>query len=332
MRVGFHPLKKKGSLEAPKDVTVQMVTFVPFLSGYFEQSLDVLKLSLQSLWQNTELPYDLMIFDNGSCDEVRGYLLDQHRQHKIQYLFLSDENVGLPGAWNTLFRAAPGKIIAYSDSDVYYYPGWLSESLRVIETYPKVGMVTGCPVRTLPHLYSAGVNWANQSGATVQRGKLQEWETFWTHSRSLGMSEQEARENFDQGEDLLVEYQGVRAYIGASHFQFVSPRDALNAAAPFPYIMAMGNELYLDEHINQMGYLRLELPEIFVRHIGNRASTFDAPGAGVEIPQAMPPKKDQSQARRLLYQILDIRLLRRALLYLHNMIFRLYYDREDKKR
>src|SRR5512139_936818 len=100
MRIGSHPLKKTAKMDPPKDITVQMVTFIPFLSGYFEQSLDVLRTSLESLWDNTDLPFDLMIFDNGSCAEVREYLLEQQRQHKIQFLFLSDTNVGLPGAWN----------------------------------------------------------------------------------------------------------------------------------------------------------------------------------------------------------------------------------------
>jgi GT2 family glycosyltransferase len=155
---GSHLLKKHVLI--PQEITIQMVTFVPFLSGYFEQSLDVLKVSLESLWQNTRLPYDLMIFDNGSCPEVRDYLLELHRKNKIQFLYLSDKNVGLPGGWNALFASAPGKIIAYSDSDVYFYPGWLEACLNLLDTYPNVGMVTGIPLRNPKQYNSRTIQWA----------------------------------------------------------------------------------------------------------------------------------------------------------------------------
>ena len=337
MRAGSHPLKKQGKLDPPKDITVQMVTFIPFLSGYFEQSLDVLKFSLESLWENTSLPFDLMVFDNGSCAEVRGYLLEQFQKHKIQFLYLSDENVGLPGAWNALFRAAPGKIIAYSDSDIYFYPGWLEACLKVIETYPHTGMVTGIPVRNPPQYNSRTLEWAQTSGAPVEvaRGCLMPWDIYWAHVRSLGHTEEEARKRYASPgeEDTWLTYQGLQAGIGAGHFQFVSPREALNSAAPFPYVMPMGNERYLDDQINQAGYLRLTTTGMFVRHIGNRLTGdgFDfasdvqkrTPAGLANKAVAVKPARRSFRAR-----LLNLPPVRRTLLAVYNIIFRLYYDRK----
>ena len=327
MRSGYHPLKKKGALEPPPDVTLCMVTFIPFLSGYFEQSLEVLRLSLESLWQNTPQPYDLMIFDNASCAEVRQYLLEQHEDGKIQYLFLSDKNVGLPGAWNALFRAAPGKIVAYADSDVFFYPGWLEAHLKVLQAYPQAGMVTGTPFRARPELVTRTIEWVDRTeGVTIQKGQLQDWEAFWTHTRSLGVTEAEGREQYERGEDILLEYQGVPAFVGASHFQYVSPRAALNAVAPFPYVMPMGNELYLDEKMNDLGYLRLSLTQIFVRHMGNRLSPeFISEDRSWKDRTAPPAGPERSRGW---YRLFDFAPLKKILLFIHTKIFQLYYVRK----
>ena len=333
MRAGSHPLKKKGKLEPPEEITIQMVTFIPFLEGYFEQSLDVLKLSLESLWAHTTLPYDLMIFDNGSCPEVRTYLLEQQQAHKIQFLYLSDENVGLPGAWNALFAAAPGKIIAYSDSDIYFYPGWLEACLKLLQTYPNVGMVTGIPLRSPLEFSNQTLEWASQTPEVqVSRGLLQDWEVYWAHARSTGFEEGEARHKFAQGEDILFEYQGVKAFLGAGHFQFVSPKAALQAVMPFPYVMPMGNERYLDQHINQRGYLRLSLPGMSVRHIGNRLpedGSLKVETAGIQGQSAADQRRGPAARRspQGLYRLLDFPLIRKILLFLYGKIFNWYYVR-----
>ena len=338
MRAGSHPWKKVSKMALPKDITVQMVTFIPFLDGYFEQSLDVLKFSLESLRQNTPLPYDLMIFDNGSCPEVRAYLVGEQAQGRIQYLLLSSENVGFPGAWNALFRAAPGKIIAYSDSDIYFRSGWLEACLRLLETYPKVGMVTGIPLRNPPHLNSQTVAWAQATeGVTLRQGNLMPWEIFWAHARSTGYEEETARQRHTalEAPDTYLEYQGVPAAVGAGHFQFVSPRAALNEMAPFPLEIPMGNERYLDDQINQKGYLRLCTQEMVVQHIGNRLdrSLF----ANTDGPSTNGPSTNENTNTRMAHtnkssntrigrRFFNFPVVRKLLMYIYHRIFRIYYE------
>ncbi|HKJ26231.1 MAG TPA: glycosyltransferase family A protein, partial [Anaerolineales bacterium] len=111
MRVGQNPAKSVDSVAKPAKVTVAMVVYIPFLGGYYQQSLDVLKLCLESIWQNTKIPYDLMVFDNASCEEVRQYLVQSEAEGKIQFLTLSDKNIGKVGAWNFIFGGAPGEFI-----------------------------------------------------------------------------------------------------------------------------------------------------------------------------------------------------------------------------
>ena len=75
-------------------VSVAILAYVPFLQGFHRYGLDVLKLSIHSLLRNTNLPYELMIFDNGSCDEVVSFLRGLQAEGKIDYLYLSDKNIG----------------------------------------------------------------------------------------------------------------------------------------------------------------------------------------------------------------------------------------------
>ena len=38
------------------------------------------------------LPFDLMVFDNGSCPEVREFLVKEKEEGRIQYLILSEKH------------------------------------------------------------------------------------------------------------------------------------------------------------------------------------------------------------------------------------------------
>ncbi|MGA9533695.1 MAG: glycosyltransferase family A protein, partial [Anaerolineales bacterium] len=153
MRLGQNPAKFVGTVAQPKRVTVAVLSYVPFLSGFHAQSLDVLKACLDSILTNTTGDYDLMVFDNGSEEHTVAYLTDLHQRGLIQYLLLSQVNLGKGGAWNIMLDGAPGEIVAYTDSDALFHDGWLSHSLELLEGFPNVGMVTSRPFRTPPELY-----------------------------------------------------------------------------------------------------------------------------------------------------------------------------------
>lgn len=270
MRVGQNPAKSVKTVSQPADVTVAVVSYIPTLSGYYANSLEVLKVCLNSIWENTDKPYDLLVFDNASCKEVREFLSDSHQAGKIQYLILSDKNIGKAGAWNIIFGAAPGKVVAYADSDVYHYPGWLSPQLDVLEKFPKAGMVTGMPMWTPEEFSTATIHWAeNESDVTLDRGKALPWKDYWSHARSLGADESKARAHFDTTENLYITYQGQRYYIGAAHFQFVAPTEVLSRLIPIPSERPMGQVRLLDIALNEQGYHRFCTSEWWVRHMGN---------------------------------------------------------------
>lgn len=286
MRVGQNPVKSIEEIAPPAPVTVVVIAYIPFLSGYYAESLDVLKLCLGSLHANTpQGEYDLLVFDNGSCAEVREYLLAEQAAQRIQHLWLSERNLGKPAAWNAALAAAPGEIVAYADSDVYFYPGWLQASLETLRAFPKLGMVTAMPM-LIPEKYSTTtLDWAKQqSGVKLERGELLPWEDFWRHARSLGDSEAQAGEFYAQNKAVRLSAKGRSYYLGAAHFQFTAPKAALQAVLPIPAQRPMGRVRLLDEAMNQAGYLRLCTADWHVQHMGN---TLPRPQDLLEAPAGL---------------------------------------------
>jgi glycosyltransferase involved in cell wall biosynthesis len=317
MRIGQNPAKSIEKVVQPAKVTITMVTYIPFLSGYYAESLEVLKVCLGSLWENTPQPYDLFVFDNASCHEVRSYLHETHQRGRIQYLLLSERNIGKGGAWNLIFQGAPGEVIAYADSDIYFNPGWLEEALDILESFPKPGMVTSRPLRTPEEYYSSTLEWAkNKSGVILKEGDFQSWEVYSEHTHSLGISTERAREWYQKTCDRRIQYKERRVYIGAAHFEFLAHKSVLQSALPIKMDRPMGQVRELDKKLNQQGYLHLSTIRPLIQHMGNRLP--DGEKASDSAKQALNGR---------LNRLLDFPLIRRPLLYLYNKIFQLYYDR-----
>src|SRR5512135_2304542 len=221
MRRGQNPAKFVQTVRRPERITAALLNYIPFLSGFYAETLDVLKVCMDSMRKDAGLPFDLMVFDNGSCAEVRDFLIAEKDAGRIQYLVLSEKNVGKGGAWNVIFPGAPGEIIAYTDSDVLFSPGWLKCSVEILETYPNVGMVTARPFRTPPEFYSGTLDWARSAGCLdEQKAQFIPWETFLEFNLSLGQTEEENRKVYAETKDWRLSYQGVMAIAGGSHWQF----------------------------------------------------------------------------------------------------------------
>ena len=210
MRKGQNPAKSVDQVAKPQRITVALLNYIPFLSGFYSEALEVLKVSLSSMRKDPGLPFDLMVFDNGSCPEVIDFLIAERNAGRIQYLLLSEKNLGKGGAWNIIFSGAPGEIISYADSDVLFYPGWLKRSVEILETFPKVGMVTARPFRTKPDLFQGTLDWADrEDSASLASGKFIPWETFWEFNQSLGQEESANREIYDSTSDWRITYKGI---------------------------------------------------------------------------------------------------------------------------
>jgi glycosyltransferase involved in cell wall biosynthesis len=314
MRLGQNPAKYIDKVAQPADITVSVVSCIPLTDGFYTESLDVLKACLSSLRENTDRPFDLMVFDNHSCREVRDYLKDAYEQGLIQYLVLSDTNIGKIGAWNFMFGAAQGRYVGFSDSDIYFRPGWLPASLELFEAFPKVGMVTGRPLRTKMELSTATLAWGRQAGNVLEEGSFMDWETFHEHDGSLGHAEEEILAQFQDGKDLRLSRAGKRAYAGAGHFQFLALKEALHQVMPLPSEKPMRGESIIEAEIDRLGYLRLCTEKPLVMHMGNR------------VPEMIKPSRPLRRQTPFTKKLLWSPLIRYVLLGAYSNIFRWYFE------
>src|SRR6202000_747126 len=99
MRIGKNPYKgernNRPQSYVSKDVLCSMLVYIPNLNGYFKDRFEVMKICLGSLILHTDREIaDILVFDQGSCDEVTGYLLSLKSKGLITYLYLSTENLG----------------------------------------------------------------------------------------------------------------------------------------------------------------------------------------------------------------------------------------------
>ena len=313
-RIGQNPAKFVKDVAKPARITVAVLNYIPFLSGFYAEMDGVLKACLNSIYQTRlDEDFDVLVFDNGSCDEIKQYLLKEQAEGRIQFLFLSEKNLGKGGAWNIIFDGAPGEIIAYADNDCLFTPDWLEKSVRILETYPNAGMVTARPFRTKPELYTSTLAWADEQNDAVdhEQGDLIPYEVFREFDLSLGQSEEEIAAHYKETTDHRLTYKGVKAMVGASHWQFTAYKKRLAEFLPFRMDRPMGQVRQLDTRINEAGYLRLmtETPCAM-----NMSNTLDDSVKTAEHKAAKQPG------------FADIPIVKKVLLGIYNRIFHLYYD------
>jgi Glycosyl transferase family 2 len=271
-RIGINPARHRVSTYRPARVTAAMLVYLPHLTGYFEHRLEVIQLSLASMLRHADLEYDLMVFDNGSCDEVKTFLRGLQEDGSLRYLLSSSENIGKVGALRLIAGAAPGEVLAYTDDDTFFYPGWLSAHMALLDGYPKVGMVSGSPERSLfDHGIQTNLRFAQtdpETHITYGRRIPEVWEREW--AVSLGKDEGEFADRVRDLDDILLERRGLRAFATACHNQFVSPKEVLARCLQGEWSgRLMGGLNELDNAIDASGFLRLTTFDRTTRLIGN---------------------------------------------------------------
>ena len=309
-RFGINPSRGKTLDFEPPRVTVAVLTFVPNLSGYFQHRLEVTKLTLQSILKNTEGAFELLVFDNGSCPELVAYLKELQREGAIDTLVLSNHNVGKLNALWRIGQLAMGSVIAYTDDDVYHMPGWLDAHLALLDGYPNVGAVTGFYIKQRVNMSSdATVKWAadleTRQPEAVQRGQLisRKWEEEYMDNS--GRSEERYQGEIAGLEDIVVNHQGLKAWVSAHHFQVLLPKKVLLETLSEMLEggwsdKMMGRMVEMDDRIDAKGYLRLTTYEQTMRLLGNAIDdevTALAAKDGIETHAAVRDSQPQTQAK-----------------------------------
>jgi glycosyltransferase involved in cell wall biosynthesis len=317
--------------QPPARITLAALTYLPQKIGYFEHRFDVTRLCLESLIANTPQPYDLLVFDNGSCALLTNYLRDLFDAGRIQYLILSQHNVGKLSALQTIFKTAPGEIVAYTDDDVFFLPGWLDEHLKILENYPKVGLMTGFYIRShMRYATQSLERFAARADVQVERGSLVPIEVEQHYAENMGRTWDQYQVEVQGLQDMRFNYKSLPALASAGHHQFVAYRGTILEALPREWgEMLMGRMVDFENRVDELGYLRLSTNQPVTRLLGNvvdskileEARAIGMPVDSYQPYQGQPLSNGKGNPPAL---------VRRVLQPLYNFLHRYLYSEGNK--
>jgi hypothetical protein len=282
---------------SPADVLAVVVVYVPHLRGYFTNRLAVVRLSLESLIHHKPPETQFLVFDNGSCTEVRALLTGMLEDGRIDFMIRSRLNIGMPAAIRTIFQLGLRPVIAYGDDDVFYSPGWLEPQLEVLGRFPMAGMVSGVPTLDgADHAIEATLRALRSdpkvrldSEARIPEVLEQDW------ALSTGRDPVQRATEARATPVPRLESDGMHLFLGATHFQYIGWAERLTACLPEAWPKSlMGNMRELDEAMDRNGYLRLSTAKRHVRHMGNAVADDlhqEAAAVGLRVgPVSQPPR------------------------------------------
>lgn len=265
MRTGFNP-NRRMPLPEPLGIVVAAIVHLPNQDGYHAERMEIVKLSLNTMRDNAGFNVDVLIWDNGSCEEMTDWL---ENEYDPDYLILS-KNVGKWSARASIFHMfSPETIIALADDDMYYYEDWLEPQLDLLTHFPNVGVVSGYPVRTQFRWGCANtLKWAKEN-AELKVGRFipDEWERDF--AISIGRDPEWHLNEYSVDDlDIKITYGGMEAYGTAHHCQFLGYAGVIAPITKWD-ARATSNEKKFDEAIDAAGLLRLTTIERLTRHMGN---------------------------------------------------------------
>ena len=343
MRIGENPTKfarrNKGLVQlntkVPARLLAATVVYIPRLSDYYAESLSILKASLQSLRKTIPDDFDLLVYDNGSCDEVMEYLQAELAAGRIDWLWRSSGNMKKIGAWNHIFGAAQSELVYYFDCDILHRPGWYERCQAVFDAYPHAGIVNAAPIpmkdpEKVDKVLSTTLQMLNDSAEiSSESGQFTSDDWYREFGESLGSHADEFLVKSRRFDQVKAVCNGVEAFAQIWHAQFLVKTELLRPYFPRPRDWADGNnDEAFDRFLNELPVLKLGITEPLVAHLGNTVAEryrdeidglLGDPGGGQKI------RRRQGGWRR---QLLRIPGMRALMLRLHAFTFKLIYNVE----
>jgi GT2 family glycosyltransferase len=91
---------------------------------------------VESVRANTDVPYELIVVDNGSAWEAASYA-----ESAADHAVLNSANRGFSAGMNQGLEMAKGDYVAFCNNDIVVPPGWASRLLETARSRPRAGIV-----------------------------------------------------------------------------------------------------------------------------------------------------------------------------------------------
>jgi hypothetical protein len=324
MRCGSNPVKDTGATGLSKPYRIVLPVYIPHHDGYFEQSLQVLKLSLESLHLTGRGQFCVSVVANGCSRQVVEELDVMFRHGWIDHLVLSRLNLGKAGAIASVLKGAPEQLLAWSDCDVLFKMGWVEAVVEVFQAFPECGAVTPFPAVHQAWEFTSATTMGGFVGRCLCRAGVVPTQDLDEYARSVGTPTL-FREEYRRSPWIACRA-GVQACLGAMHFVCCVRREVLSAMpdrASTAALKGTEDNDFLDLPPERLGLWRLSTVQGHVWHMGNTVEPWmvehvaglrSRPEATVASSGVLPPLKRGTVSRLPLgARRLGARILRRIL-------------------
>lgn len=342
MRTGANPAKAGIPAYTPQGLGIALIVYIPFTEGYFVNSLEILNYQIASIRATTVQPFDLLVFDNGSCPQVVAALKELYEDKAIDWLVLSQHNLGKAGAWNWIFGCLPNEWICYADSDVLFRHDWFEASREIFEAFPLAGMVAA-----QPNFFDVmkGEGKAHLALQQDERYKLGEYrpskDIIDEYCTGIGATDELAAQFYENSLPAVTNQStGTQAVIGASHMQFLTRRSIARQIVPLQASKGLlrSETMGIDYRIDELGYLHLSTLKPYVFHMGNtlneRLKTEVETITGTTFPSAPAhptEAQNESQKHRWLVRLAKNPRINDLFMRTYNLLFRVLYVENEEK-
>ena len=266
MRDGSNP-NRNARVTGYHPIVISAITHLPNQQGYHEGRFDVIRASLETMRANAGMDCEILVWDNGSNANLRGWLINNYRPDHLIF----SRNVGKSIARASIVRMLPpDRIVGVADDDMFYYPDWLKKQVEVLVTYPQVGTVSGWPVRTQFRFHnSATVEWGREHATGFETGKIIPAHEDRDFCESIGRDYDWHSGAYTENDmDIKLTYRGVPTYATGHHAQWIGKAGVISNFVDYTP-EAMADERPFEQAVNDAGLLRLTTFRRTSQHIGN---------------------------------------------------------------
>ncbi len=267
MRIGNNP-QKDLVLSNPEYLhQIIIPVYIPNQEGYFKESLEILKVCLNSIFKTTHNKTFISIIDNGSCIEVKNYLEELFLNGKIHEL-IHTENIG---KLNAIIKGLTGnniELVTITDADVLFISGWQEETNNIFDKIPKAGVVGLTPQFKTYSSYCSNFIFDNLFSRKLRFIPVLDSEAIISFYDSIGW-EKNYNQNYLQY-NLAYQLDDLNVLVGSGHYVATYKKDMFEEITSFlGYKLGGDSETYLDKIQFKKDYWRFTTQQNFAFHMGN---------------------------------------------------------------
>lgn len=274
MRKGFNP--NKDNLQDFVDLKHRIIIplHIPHLDSYYKEVLEILKITLHSIYNTKHKDTAITIAANGCSDEVISFLHQQFQEDLIDELILSKS----PGKLNSILKAVRGNrepFFTITDADILFLPGWLEQTFKIFNEFPKAGVVGIIPQTKMHNYLGKNVIFDNLLSKKLAFRTVLDEEAIKKFYKSINREGDYSEGSIKMA--LSIEGKNkIRALVGSGHVVATYKRELFLYDHSFSTFKLGGDSeyIYLDLPVVKKGCWRLTTEGNYGYHMGNTIESW----------------------------------------------------------